>query len=98
MKMDQPSTDAELAAQLRALYDASEYSRGAADDFWDTVSEHTGWIVDLVEKGTKVRRRDSVPNPKRQESGRARALALSPERRREIAMKAANARWHKPQS
>ena len=92
---EEPSTDFELATRLRVLYDAGEHSRGAADDFWDTVSVHIGWIVDLVEIAAKVkRRRDGTPNPKSQAAGRARAAALSPERRSEIARQAAQERWH----
>lgn len=91
---DEPTTDAELATRLRVLYAASSHSGGARDDFWDCVSYHIGWIVDLVEIGAKVkRRRNDAPNPKRQEAGRKRAASLSPERRSEIAKQAAAARW-----
>jgi len=93
----EPSTDQELAQRLRALYNASEHSGGARDDFWDTVSYHIGWIVDLVEVAAKIkRRRNATPNPLRQEAGRKRAASLSPERRTEIARAAATARWHPP--
>lgn len=88
-------TDQELARRLRALYEAAEYSGGARDDFWDCVSHHIGWIVDLVEVAVKVkRRRNEAPNPLRQEAGRKRAATLTPERRSEIATQAAHARWH----
>ena len=54
---DEPSTDQELARRLRALYSASEHSGGARDDFWDTISHHIGWVVDLVEIAARVKRR-----------------------------------------
>lgn len=92
---EEPKTDAELAVRLRILYAASDHSGGARDDFWDLVSYHIGWIVDLVEVGAKVkRRRNDEPNPKRQEAGRKRAASLSPERRSEIARQAAQTRWN----
>lgn len=91
---EEPGTDAELATRLRVLYAASDHSGGARDDFWDTVSIHIGWIIDLVEIAAKVKkRRNDTPNPRRQEAGRKRAASLSPERRAEIARAAANARW-----
>lgn len=92
---NEPATDQELARRLRVLYEAAEHSGGARDDFWDCVSYHIGWIVDLVEVAAKVkRRRNETPNPLRQEAGRKRAAALTPERRSEIATQAAQARWH----
>lgn len=95
--IEEPQTDRDLAIRLRALYGASDHSGGARDDFWDCVSFHIGWIVDLVEIAAKVKhRRNDTPNPKRQAAGRKRAAALSPERRSEIAAAAANARWRKP--
>jgi hypothetical protein len=95
MKIDEePETDADLAIRLRALYVAADHSGGARDDLWDTVTAHIGWIIDLVEIAAKLRkRRNSAPNPLRQEAGRKRAAALSPERRSEIAKAAADARW-----
>jgi hypothetical protein len=94
---DEPKTDAELAERLRVLYRAGDHSGGARDDFWDCVSFHIGWIIDLVEIAAKVkRRRADGPNPKRQAAGRAHAAALSPERRKEIATAAARARWGHP--
>ena len=86
----EPKTDEELARRLRVLYDAAEHSGGARDDFWDTVSYHIGWIVDLVERGSRKTKRSAAG----QIGGRARMAALTPERRKEIAQKAANARWH----
>lgn len=83
-----PKTDAELVKQLRALYDASDYSGGARDDFWDMMSFYTNWIVALAERGAKKN------NPARANGGHARMAALSPEKRTEIAKKAAAARWH----
>jgi hypothetical protein len=96
---EEPKTDVELAQRLRALYVAGDHSGAARDDFWDTVSFHIGWIVDLVEVAAKIkRRRNDTPNPKSQAAGRARSAALSPERRAEISRAAANARWHPEQS
>lgn len=89
---EEPKTDAELARRLRALYDAGEHSRSASDDFWDCISHHIGWIVDLVEKAAKTK--SSRKAGAGQAGGIARANKLSPERRAEIAKAAANARWN----
>lgn len=92
---DEPKTDQELVTRLRALYVAADHSGGARDDFWDTVSVHIGWILELVERGAKRRKTDPA---RRRAAGLARAASLSPERRSEIAKRAADARWHKPPS
>ena len=54
---DEPSTDAELMARLRALYAASEHSQGAKDDFWDCVTYHIEWIMRLARRGAQQRRK-----------------------------------------
>lgn len=77
-------------ARLKALYAAGDYSGGARDDFWDLVSFHIGWILELAERGAK--RRKKSPELHRA-AGLARAATLSPERRSEIARLAAKARW-----
>jgi hypothetical protein len=82
-------SDEELVKRLRALYDAAEYSGGARDDFWDLVSTYTGRIIELAVKGAKLRGRSKSGVI----GGRARAESLSPERRKQIAQNAANARW-----
>ena len=86
----EPRTDAELVERLSVLYAAAGHSGGARDDFWDTVSHHIGWILDLAKRGAK---RNAKRNPDAKNGGIERAKALSPERRSEIARTAANARW-----
>lgn len=94
MENREPQTDQELAAKLRALATAAEYSRGASDDFWDCVSLHVGWILQLVERGAKRDKNRYAGHA----GGIARMAALTPEQRREIAKKAAKARWHPPKT
>lgn len=89
---DEPKTDQELVTRLRVLYTAADHSGGARDDFWDTVSDHIGWILELAERGAKRRK----TNPElRRAAGLKRAASLTPERRSEIAKQAAEARWAK---
>ncbi len=85
-----PETDAELIERLSALYAAADHSGGARDDFWDTVSCHIGWILNLAKRGAK---RNAKRKPDAKNGGVERARALSPERRSEIAKLAANVRW-----
>lgn len=88
----EPKTDAELMDRLNKLFAAGDYSGGARDDFWDMVSHHISWIMELANRGAKLRKR----NPERHRAaGLARAAALSPERRSEIAKAAAKARWER---
>lgn len=89
---DEPETDAELIDRLFKLYAAGDHSAGARDDFWDTVSNHIGWIIDLAKRGAK---RNAKRKPDAKNGGTIRAQRLSPERRSEIAKLAADARWHR---
>lgn len=86
----EPTTDAELMDRLNKLYAAGDYSGGARDDFWDLVSHHIGWIMDIANRGAKLRKRSPE---KHRAAGLARAASLTPERRTEIAKQAAQARW-----
>lgn len=86
----EPTTDAELMDRINKLYAAGDYSGGARDDFWDMVSTHVGWILDLANRGAKRRKNNPAA---RRAAGLARAASLSPERRSEIAKQAAEARW-----
>lgn len=87
---DEPTTDAELIDRLVKLYAAGDHSAGARDDFWDTVSAHIGWIIELAKRGAK---RNAKRKPDAKNGGLIRAANLSPERRSEIARDAANKRW-----
>lgn len=87
---DEPKTDAELIDRLTKLHAAADHSSGARDDFWDTVTFHIVWILDLAKRGAK-RNAKRKPNPLN--GGLIRAAKLSPERRSEIARNAAKARW-----
>lgn len=87
---DEPETDAELIDRLTKLYAAADHSGGARDDFWDAVSFHIGWILDLAKRGAK---RNAKRKPNALNGGLIRAAKLSPERRSEIASAAAKARW-----
>ena len=89
----EPTTDAELMDRLNKLYAAGDYSGGARDDFWDLVSFHIGWILELAQRGAKRRKRNLELH---RAAGLARAASLSPERRSEIAKTAAAARWSTP--
>lgn len=78
--------------RLNKLYVAGDYSGGARDDFWDLVSIHIGWLLELANRGAKRRK----PNLEgHRAAGLKRAASLTPERRSEIAKKAAQARWSK---
>lgn len=88
---EEPQTDADLVRRLRVLYEASDHSGGARDDFWDCVSHHIGWIVDLAERGARKKARDPSGQSR---GGFTAAAALSPTERTERARLAANARWH----
>jgi hypothetical protein len=89
---DEPTTDAELIDRLLKLHAAADHSGGARDDFWDTVSFHIGWILDLATRGAK---RNAKLKVGALNGGLIRAAKLSPERRSEIAKQAANTRWKK---
>lgn len=52
-------------------------------------------IVDITTGEESSDDEQEPPDPKAQKRGRARADALTPERRSEIARKAARARWNK---
>jgi hypothetical protein len=84
----EPETDEELVDRLRALYDAAVHSAGARDDFWDCVSTHAGWIIDLTERAIRNKRKKGSGSI----GGKKRAENLSPERRREIAKLGSQAR------
>lgn len=88
---DEPKTDAELMTRLFALYAAGDHSGAARDDFWDNVSFHIGWILDLAKRGAK---RNAKRKPDAKNGGLIRDANLSPERRSEIAKQAADIRWH----
>lgn len=83
--------DVALVEKLTALHAAAPHSTGANTDFLIALHYNMDRVLALAARGAKK----SGHHRGGALGGKARAAALSPERRSEIAKQAADARWNR---